>query len=100
MGKRYFSAPLSERAMEAYVEKAKGSSIDPYELLTPREQEVLQLTAEGNTSSQIADRLSVSPRTVEKHRSNLMQKLGLHDRSDVVRYAVGKGIISSDKSSF
>ena len=97
VGKRYFSAPLSEKAMEAYVEKAKSSSFDPYELLTPREQEVLQLSAEGNTSSQIAERLSISPRTVEKHRSNLMHKLGLHDRSDVVRYAVSKGFISPDK---
>ena len=85
--------------MEAYVEKAKGSSIDPYELLTPREQEVLQLSAEGKTSSQIAERLSVSPRTVEKHRSNLMQKLGLRNRSEVVRFAVSKGIILPDKAS-
>lgn len=99
VGKRYLSSPLSERAMEAYVEKAKGSSIDPYELLTPREQEVLQLSAEGKTSSQIAERLSVSPRTVEKHRSNLMQKLGLSNRSEVVRYAVSKGIILPDRAS-
>lgn len=95
IGKRFLSAPLSERAMDAYVEKAQSSSIDPYEMLTSREQEILQMTAEGNTSSQIADRLSISPRTVEKHRSNLMRKLVLHSRSDVVRYAVNRGIVSS-----
>lgn len=98
VGKRFLSAPLSERAMDAYVEKARSSAFDPYELLTPREQEILQLTAEGSTSSQIAERLSISPRTVEKHRSNLMHKLELHALSDVVRFAVGRGIISSDRS--
>jgi len=97
VGRRYLSAPLSERAMEAYVEKAKSSTLDPYETLTPREQEILQLTAEGNTSTQIAERLSISPRTVEKHRSNLMSKLDLHVQADVVRYAVGKGIVSSGR---
>jgi len=96
VGKRYLSAPLSERAMEAYVEKAKGSALDRYEMLTPREQEILQLTAEGNTSTQIADRLCISPRTVEKHRANLMSKLDLHVQSDVVKYAISRGIISPD----
>jgi len=97
VGRRYLSSPLSERAMEAYVEKAKGSALDPYEMLTPREQEILQLTAEGHTSTQIAERLSISPRTVEKHRSNLMSKLNLHVQADVVRYAVSKGIISTNR---
>lgn len=98
VGKRYLSAPLSERAMEAYVEKAKGSALDLYEMLTPREQEILQLTAEGNTSAQIADRLCISPRTVEKHRANMMNKLDLHVQADVVRYAIRRGIISPDIS--
>lgn len=92
-GRRFLSAPLSERAMDAYVEKARSSNIDLYELLTPREQEVLQMTAEGNSSTQIAELLSISPRTVEKHRSNFMSKLGLHERTDVTRYAIERGII-------
>jgi DNA-binding NarL/FixJ family response regulator len=95
VGRRYFSSPLSERAMEAYVERAKSSSSDPYELLTHREQEILQLTAEGHSSTAIGERLSISPRTVEKHRSNLMQKLEIHDRSELVRYAVSRGIIKT-----
>lgn len=98
VGKRYLSAPLSERAMDAYVEKAKESTLDLYEMLTPREQEILQLTAEGNTSAQIAERLFISPRTVEKHRFNLMNKLDLHVQADVVRYAITRGIVSPDVS--
>ena len=81
--------------MDAYVQKAQSSSITPFDLLTPREQEVLQMTAEGLTSSQIAERLFISPRTVEKHRSNLMSKLGLHRQSEVVRYAVEHGMTLS-----
>ena len=68
-------------------------------MLTSREQEILQMTAEGNTSAQIAERLSISLRTVEKHRSNLMSKLELHTRSDVVRYAVTRGIVSSSHTA-
>jgi DNA-binding NarL/FixJ family response regulator len=94
VGRRYLSAPLSERAMEAYVEKAKSKPVDRYEMLTQREQEILQLTAEGNTSGQIAELLSISPRTVEKHRSNLMNKLDLHIQADLVKFAISKGIIS------
>jgi len=94
-GERFLSWPLSERAMDAYVLKSQSSPIEPYDLLTPREQEILQMTAEGMTSSQIGERLYISPRTVEKHRSNLMGKLGFHRQSDVVRYAIEHGIISS-----
>jgi DNA-binding CsgD family transcriptional regulator len=61
-------------------------------LLTARECEVLVLTAEGASCTQIAERLSISYRTVETHRYNLMQKLGLHNRSDLVRYAINLGI--------
>ncbi|MFQ5571231.1 MAG: response regulator [Rhodothermales bacterium] len=100
VGRRYFSAPLSERAMDAYVQKAQSAPIDVYEMLTEREQEILQLTAEGHTSTQIADRLSISPRTVETHRSNLMRKLGLHGQADVIRYALQRGIISKISTSF
>ncbi len=95
-GRRFLSSPLSERAMDAYLQKAQSSYIAPFDLLTPREQEVLQMTAESLTSSEIAERLYISPRTVEKHRSNLMFKLGLHRQSEVVRYAVEHGIILSD----
>jgi DNA-binding NarL/FixJ family response regulator len=92
-GRRYLSPPLSERAFEAYVEKALAAPHDPHEALTPREREVLQLAAEGHTSAEIARRLSISPRTVEMHRGNLMHKLDLHTPADLIRYALRRGII-------
>jgi two-component system response regulator NreC len=61
--------------------------------LTPREQEVLALLAEGKTNDDIADTLTISHHTVARHRENLMSKLGLHSRSDLVRYAIRKGLI-------
>jgi two-component system response regulator NreC len=74
------------RAEEA-DEKAKMND------LTPREQEVLALLADGKTNEDIADTLTISHHTVARHRENLMSKLGLHSRSDLVRYAIRKGLI-------
>jgi two-component system, NarL family, response regulator NreC len=87
-GHRYLSPPLSERAITAYLEKASTTSFDLYDTLTAREREVLQLAAEGYTSSRIAARLSISPRTAETHRANLMRKLGLRTHADLIRYAL------------
>jgi two-component system response regulator NreC len=63
------------------------------ESLTPREQEVLELLAEGLSNEEIAERLVISRHTVARHRENLMRKLGLHNRSELVKYAIRKGII-------
>lgn len=92
-GRRYLSPPLSERAIEAYSRKAEGTVMDPYETLTTREREVLQLAAEGFTNAEIAAKLSISPRTAETHRTNLMRKLGLHSQSDLIRFAIRRGIL-------
>jgi two-component system response regulator NreC len=92
-GRRYLSPPLSERAIQAYVERAKGTALDPYETLTDREREVLHLVAEGHTNAEIAERLVISPRTVETHRANMMHKLNLGNQSDVVHYAIQRGIL-------
>lgn len=62
--------------------------------LTPREQEVLSLLAEGKTNDEIAAELVISPHTVARHRENLMGKLGLHNRSELVKYAIRKGLIN------
>lgn len=94
MGRRYLSPPLAERAIDAYVRQTQESTLDPYETLTDREREVLHLAAEGLTSAEIAERLSLSPRTVENHRSNMMRKLGLRTQTDLVRYAIRRGIIT------
>lgn len=95
-GRRYLSPPLSDRAIEAYQEKAKAAALDKHETLTTREREVLQLSAEGRTSTEIAARLGISSRTAETHRSNLMHKLGLHTQAELIRYALRRGIISID----
>lgn len=92
-GHRYLSPPLNERAIEAYKQKTRETTQDPYETLTDREREVLHLAAEGLSSAAIAARLSISARTVEMHRTNLMRKLGLRTQSDLIRYALRRGIL-------
>jgi two-component system, NarL family, response regulator NreC len=92
-GRRYLSPPLSQYALDAYIEKAKGAPLDPYETLTTREREVLHLVAQGTTTPAIAARLGLSPRTVETHRTNLMRKLGLRSQTDLIRYALQRGLI-------
>jgi len=67
---------------------------DSYDLLTEREKEVLQLLAEGKTNKDVAGLLDLRPQTVETHRANLMQKLGLHSTADIILYAVRKRVIS------
>jgi two-component system response regulator NreC len=96
LGQRYLSPPLSEQAIEAYRQKVKDIGSDVYDRLTSREREVLHLVAEGYTNVEVARRLSVSPRTVETHRRNLMQKLNLHTPVDLVRYALQRGILPPD----
>jgi two-component system response regulator NreC len=92
-GQHYLSAPLSERAIDAYVQRTKDIALDPYDRLTPREREVLQLSAEGHTSAEIGEKLCLSGRTIEMHRSNLMHKLSLSTQTDLIRYALKRGII-------
>jgi len=75
------------------VEKAREAPWDPYETLSNREREVLHLAAEGLTNAEIAERLVISPRTVETHRANLMHKLNLHSQTDLIRYALQRGIL-------
>jgi two-component system response regulator NreC len=93
-GRRYLSPPLSQPAIDSYIQRAKTSdSLDLYDTLTNREREVLQLAAEGHTTSEIASRLFISPRTVETHRANVMHKLGLHSQTELVRYTLQRGIL-------
>lgn len=93
VGRRFLSAPLSERALEAYAQKANGKPQDAFDTLSPREREVLNLAAEGHTNSEVAARLFISPRTVESHRASVMHKLGLHSHVDLVRFAMQRGIL-------
>jgi DNA-binding NarL/FixJ family response regulator len=92
-GRRYLSASLSERAIEAYAHKGQSEPLDVYETLSSREREVLQLTAEDYSAGDIAARLGISPRTVESHRAAFMRKLGLRSQADLIRYALRRGIL-------
>jgi two-component system response regulator NreC len=92
-GRRFLSPPLSETLLEAYNQRLEAASRDPFDTLTIREREVLLLAAQGHTSAEIAAQLSISPRTAESHRSNLMQKLGLHSQSDLIRFALRRHIL-------
>jgi len=97
-GRRYLSPTLSERAIAAYANRTEADAgpTDAYDTLTSREREVLHLAAEGNSHREIARRLSISPRTAEVHRANLMRKLDLHNQTDLVRYAIRRGIITEE----
>jgi DNA-binding NarL/FixJ family response regulator len=93
-GRRFLSAPLSEWAINALVAKPADNA-DPLQSITPRERMVLQLAAEGASNAEIAEKLFISPRTAETHRTNLLRKLGLHTQTDLVRFAIRKGLISA-----
>jgi DNA-binding NarL/FixJ family response regulator len=95
-GRRYLSPPLSEAAVELYTARVRAGGADPYDRLTAREREVLHLTAEGLSSTAISERLGISSRTAETHRANAMSKLGLHNRADLVRYAMARGLLPVD----
>ena len=78
-----------------YLERSETDDV-PYDGLTPREREVLRLTAEGYTGQEIADRLVLSPKTVDTYRQRVMEKLNLHHRSELVKYALRKGLLQPD----
>jgi len=94
-GKSFFSPAVSKMLVEDYVRVLKQRGMeDSYELLTPRERQILQLLAEGKSNKEVAVLLDLSVYTVETHRSHILQKLNLHSTAELVLYAVRKGIIS------
>lgn len=95
-GRRYLSPPLSNAAIEAYMHRSSATVIDAYHFLTDREREVFQLVAEGHTNADIGKRLFISPRTVEIHRANMMRKLSLSNQTELIRYALKRGILSTE----
>ena len=98
-GRRYLSPPLTDRVVEAYLSRSAADArpVDRYELLTTREREVLELLAHGATYAEIADKLVISPRTAETHRTNLMRKLGLKAPAEITVYAIQRGLIDPDR---
>jgi DNA-binding NarL/FixJ family response regulator len=94
-GKPFFSRAINEVLLEDYMRVLKQQGLsDTFDLLTTREKEVLQLLAEGRTNKEVATLLDVSPYTVESHRTNLMQKLNVHNTAEIVLYAVRKRLVS------
>lgn len=92
-GRHYISRALPADEIRRLAEKSGSRAKDRYDTLSPREREVLQLIAEGYTSPEIAEKIFVSPRTVDTHRANIIAKLGLRSVSDVIRFAVERGLI-------
>lgn len=94
-GKAFFSPAISKMLVEDYMRQMQQRGLeDSYELLTPREREILQLLGEGKSNKDIATRLDLSLYTVETHRSNMLEKLNLHSTAELILYAVRKGIVS------
>ena len=94
-GKVFLSPSISDKVIDAYLEKKKGKKTKSvFDLLTSREIEILKLIAEGHKNKEIADHLCISSKTVEKHRSNLMEKLGIRNTAALTAYAIEKGIVS------
>jgi two-component system response regulator NreC len=84
---------LAQHLLADYLDKAKSSPASNHVQLSPRERDVLALVAEGSTNKEIAERLSISVRTVERYRASIMNKLGLHNRAELVAYAVRRGLL-------
>ena len=93
-GKRYLSPDISDKVIEGYLEGRRSSKDQTsWDTLTQREREILKLIAEGYKNKEIAEHLFISLKTVEKHRSNLMRKLDLHNTAALTAFAMEKGII-------
>jgi len=91
-GRRYLGPGIKRDVLD----RAAGTRLDPYDLLSTRERQVLQLIAEGRTSRKIADDLGLSVKTVDTHRMRLMRKLNIHDLTTLVKFALRKGLVPLD----
>ncbi len=97
-GNVFLYPSLARLLVEDYLNKGRSDETRGADPLTPREREVLVLIAEGLTNREIADKLVISVKTVDRHRENIMRKLNLHKRVDLVKYAIEKGLISVNTS--
>jgi two-component system response regulator NreC len=93
-GQFYLSPTAQSVVVGDYLQRVHtGEEKDSYNSLTEREREILKLVAEGNTNNQIAERLVISPKTVDTHRTHIMDKLNLHSRAELVKYAMRRGLL-------
>jgi DNA-binding NarL/FixJ family response regulator len=91
-GETYLTPAISKHVVSAYIRRVSGET-GSVEVLTPRQREVLQLIAEGYSTKEIAQKLDIGIKTVETHRSQLMERLDIHDLAGLVRYAIRNGIV-------
>jgi DNA-binding NarL/FixJ family response regulator len=95
-GEIFLSPVISKHVIEAYLSRAADQT-SSLEQLTPRQREILQLIAEGHSSKQIAQILNASVKTIDSHRANIMERLGIHNVPGLVRYAIRYGLVSAEK---
>ncbi|HEX7043831.1 MAG TPA: response regulator transcription factor [Burkholderiales bacterium] len=94
-GETYLTPTISKRVIDDYLMRTTGSQ-GPVDQLTKRQREILQLIAKGYTSKEMAQMLSLSPKTIETHRTQLMKQLDIHDVAGLVRYAIRVGLVTLD----
>ena len=96
-GNKYLSPDIACGVVDEYVELSSSTSINPaFVVLTDREREALQLISEGTSTKEIADKMSISVKTVETHRQNIMEKLNLHSVAELTKYSIREGLTSVD----
>jgi len=94
-GEPFLYAGAERALVRDYVQRAQAGETLPEDPLTPREQQIVKLIAESHTNRQIAEVLTISEKTVETHRANILEKLGMRDRVDLTRYAIRRGLIAA-----
>ena len=97
LGRKYLSQKISDIVLQEISDVKKDTDEIGVDLLTNRECEILQLISEGNSTKRIAEVLFISPKTVESHRANIMEKLNIHNIPELTKYAIRAGITSLDK---
>lgn len=99
-GETYLSPAIAKHVVDGFLQRGSGevdAADNPVELLTPRQREILQLVAEGRSTKEVASLLSLSIKTVEAHRSQIMDRLDIHDLPGLVRFAIRTGLVASDR---
>src|SRR4030042_5540438 len=95
-GEMYFSRPITQTLVNDYLQQRDETQKGSLETLSVREHEILCLVVEGKTSAEIGKSLNLSPKTVESDRSRMMQKLGISDLTELIKFAIKHGLISLD----
>jgi DNA-binding NarL/FixJ family response regulator len=95
-GEMYFSQPITQTMVKDYMRAREESQANPLESLSMRENEILCMVVEGKTSAEIGQNLHLSPKTIDSYRSRMMQKLGISDMPELIKFAIKHGLISLD----